>query len=292
MRRNAVLIGILALLLSITAALWTAPSVANEPVTANAHTAALRPATPPKRAMLVPTARKKRRVSLAASTVTVTTAPAQPAYHRAVDQPTITESHKKLATAALSALPSGCRDHLKNFSVLYQGAKRRGLGGKTTIILDGSVPDAEFVALLAHECGHVIHGNLLGSATSGASTFKDGGDTFYSDSTAVTFWQISWTNATTRKAVAKDADFVSGYAKSDAFEDFAETLAAYTLQRDMLRERATDNAVIAAKLQWMETYLPLPEDPLGDGTAEWNGTVPWDITRLPYAMAATMTAAK
>lgn len=282
MRRNAVFIGILALLLSIVAVVWTAPSVAKDVRVATAHTAAVKPST--ARTIVVPTARRKRRVPLAASTVTVTALPPRPAYHPAVDQPTIGEDHKTLATAALNALPSGCRDHLKHFSVLYQGATRRGLGGKTTIILDGSVPDAEFVALLAHECGHVIHGNLLGSATSGASTFKDGGDIFYKDSAIVAFWQISWITETAKKSGAKDADFVSGYAKSDAFEDFAETLAAYALQRDMLRERAAENAAIAAKLAWMETHLPMPEDPLGDGTADWNGTVPWDVTRLPYVL--------
>lgn len=279
MRRNTILVSILTLLLSITAAVWVAPSVARDASKATEHTAAVG----------VIAHRREQRIARRAVRASVLQPlpidDPSPVIHPAVDQPMITEHHQRLATAVLNALPSGCRDHLQNFSVLYQGATRRGLGGKTTIILDGSVPDAEFVALLTHECGHVISGNLLGSADTAATLFRDGGDVFYENSPVVAFWRISWTTATTKLSVAHDSDFVSGYAKSDAFEDFAETITAYALQRDMLRDRAEDNAALAAKLQWMETYLPLPEDPLGNGAATWTGTVPWDTTRLPYALS-------
>lgn len=284
MRRNAISIGILTLLLSTGGMYWWAtPSVANDvpPATAE-HTAAVH---------RVASVLKRRRIRLAASLIPPAPKPTPAAststltYLSVVDQPTITENHKKLATAVLNALPS-CRDHLKNFSILYSGATRRGLGGKTTIILDGSVSDSEFVALLVHECGHVIHGNLLGTTKATPSTFKDGGDIFWNDSPMVAFWKVSWTNATTKNANAKDADFVSGYAKSDVFEEFSETFTAYVLQRDMLQERAKTNAAIAAKLAWFESNLPMPEDTLGDGIATWTGTVPWDITKLAYTLTS------
>lgn len=279
MRRNAVLIGLLTLLLGTSWVIQTAPSVAKE-----AHTAIENEVSEVHNASnaAVLAAAKKKRSPLTAATVSVTSK--KTSYHPAVDHSGVKENHKKLATQTLNALPAGCRDNLKTFAVMYKDATRRGLGGKTTIILDGSVGDAEFVALLTHECGHVIHSNLLGSATSPKSVYKDGGDIFYSDSAMVAFWQISWKTESKKESGAQNKDYISGYAKSDAFEDFAETFAAYTLQRDMLRDRAVDNSDIAAKLQWMETYLPLSEDALGDGTARWNGEVPWDITRLAFSI--------
>ncbi len=290
MHRNAVSIGLLSLLLGIAGFAWTAPrsfvdgaSVANERPAATASTI-LRQATKSTRRIIVPSARKKRRVALAAAAIPLPKPAPVALIHPAVDQPTITDTHKKLMTAALNALPASCRDNLKNFSILYTGATRRGLGGKTTIILDGSVPDSELVALLIHECGHVIAGNLVGSATSGDSGYRDGNIIYYNDSPMVAFWNISWEPNGTKKKGMTDTAFVSRYSKSNHHEDFAESLTAYVSQRDMMQAQAKDNASVTAKLAWMETYLPLAEDAVGDGLATWTGTVPWDITKLAFAL--------
>ena len=279
MRQNAVSIGLITLLLGMSALVWAAPSVANDPVPATVHDAAKKV----KRRAFVPSTSKVRRSPFVAAAIAAQ--PAAPEILPVVDQPTITENHKKIATEVLNALPAGCRDNLQTFVVLYSGATRRGLGGKTTIILDGSVPDEEFAALLVHECGHVIHGNMLGSPTAGQTAFADGPYPFYADSPMVAFWNVSWKSTAKRKA-GKDADFVSGYAKSDPFEEFSETFAAYVLQRDTLKERAKDNDAIAAKLFWMDVHMAVPDDAIGNGTASWDGTVPWDVTKQPLTLGA------
>lgn len=297
MHRNAISTGLVSLLLGIVALLWAAPLASSDAVTAGivanvsapatTHTAAVRRASPIKRPVFVPSANKVRRSLLAAATVTPPPAakPAAATILPIVDQPTITENHKKIATSVLNALPAGCRDNLETFAVLYKGATRRGLGGKTTIILDGSVPDAEFAALLVHECGHVIHGNMPGTPASGLSAYADGPNPFYADSPMVAFWKISWKSSKTRLA-GREENMVSGYALSDPFEEFAETFALYVLQRDEFRERAKTNDAMAAKLFWMDVNLPLPENAVGTGTADWDGTVPWDVTKLPLTLAA------
>lgn len=200
-----------------------------------------------------------------------------------LDQPSITQHHKELATAVFMALPSGCRANIRSFSILYKDAKYRGLGGKTTIIIDGSVSDTEFIALLAHECGHVISGNLTGTASVGNSAYWDGKEAFKADAPVLSFFSASWENERTLKKGSKDADFISGYAKTDIFEDFAETFAAYVLQRPYLRKRAETNAAIAQKLAWMEQNLPLSETAVGETTYAGTSKVPWDVTKLPYA---------
>lgn len=286
MHRNAISIGVLTLLLGISGSLPAAPSVANDAPAATVHTAASRLSPAAARAVRVASAMKRRRAAATvASVIALPPVPKAPAYVAAVDQPTITENHKKIATKVLNALPSGCRDNLQNFSVLYKGATRRGLGGKTTIILDGSVPDDEFAALLVHECGHVISANMSGTPSSGDSGYRDGSVVYYKDSPMVAFWNLSWTATGAKKQGAKDADFASGYGKSDMYEDFAEALALHVLQPDAFAARAKNNAMMAAKLAWMQTHLPTTYEALGDGSDAGTGAVPWDVTKLAFLLS-------
>lgn len=228
----------------------------------------------------VKSSNKKKRL-LAAATV-----PKKTTLLPAVVQADIIPHHQQLADQVLRALPSGCRDHLRNFYVQYTNVKNRGLGGKTTIIIAGNVSDEEFAALLIHECGHVIHSNMTGTSYAGATDFKDGKDIFYADSPVVSFFNISWTEADVLRAETKKADFVSGYADSDAFEDFAETFAMYILHRDAFEQRAKGNTAIAAKLDWMKTNLPMPSDAMGSSRYSWDKVVPWDVTKLPYTLVS------
>jgi len=222
-----------------------------------------------------------RNVTLTAAAIPTVTLPQLLAV---ADQPAFRPEHRILTDRVLRALPSGCRDNLKNFYILYDNAKQRGLGGKTTIIIDGNVPDTELAGLLGHECGHVIHANMQGTILSGDTVYKDGNDIFYKDSPIVSFFDISWMTSNVLHADARKADFVSGYAQSDAFEDFAETFAMYVFHRNALRTHAATNPAIAAKLAWMETHLPLPEDTLGTSQHQANKNIPWDITKLPLAL--------
>lgn len=286
MHRNAISTGVLTLLLGISGSLLAAGSVANDAPAATVHQAATKLSPAAARAVRVASALKRRRTTpLVASVIALPPAPTAPAYVASVDVPGITDNHKKIATKVLNALPSGCRDNLKNFSVLYKGATRRGLGGKTTIILDGSVPDDEFAALLVHECGHVISANLPGTATSGDSGYRDGSVVYYKDSPMVAFWNLSWTPTGAKKHGAKDADFASGYGKSDMYEDFAEALALHVLQPDAFAARAKNNAAMAAKHAWMQANLPTQHEILGDGSDAGSGSVPWDVTKLAFLLA-------
>lgn len=232
---------------------------------------------------IVSSATKKKRALLAQA---VATKPAiAPKLLPAVDKADITPHHRNLADKVLRALPGGCRDNLRNFFVQYKDVKNRGLGGKTTIILAGNVPDEEFTGLLTHECAHVIHSNLMGTSAGSKTTFVDGKDVFMSNSPIVGFFAISWNEENVLRAGAVDADFVSGYAEADSFEDFAETFAMYVLHRDALELRAKTNPSIAAKLEWMKTNLPMSSDVLGTSRYKWEKTVPWDITKLPLVLA-------
>ncbi len=201
-----------------------------------------------------------------------------------VNQPDISERHRVLADVTLRSLPAFCRNSLKNFYVLYSDApENRGLGGANTIIITGNVPDAEFVALLVHECGHVVDlGGVTGIGGVEQSTFFDGVLPMYTDDPSVAFYSISWLNATTKKKGMRSVDFVSGYASTDPFEDFAETFAFYALQNKEFARLAKSNPVLRSKYVFMRDVIFNDISPLSLGSFVRGKKVPWDVTKLPY----------
>lgn len=202
----------------------------------------------------------------------------------AVDQPDIQERHKIIATEVLGLLPETCQRRIQNFYVRYEKPERRGLAGKSTIILDGTLPDKEFRAVLIHEAmGHLFDlGCLTGSADTGRSAFLDGSDPVFNDDPSLAFYRISWTDAKTRKVNSRSGDFVTGYAETDPFEDLAESAIYYVLQNRAFTERARNNRVLAVKLKWFQTFLPVPPQQDDTAAAAWDGSIPWDATKLTY----------
>ena len=201
-----------------------------------------------------------------------------------VDQSAILSRHQILADAVLRSMPPLCKDSLQNFYVRYDKSNRRGYGGKTSIILDGNVSDTEFVALLVHECGHVIHGNLAGNG-SVPSGFKDGMQTFFINSPAAKFFAISWQSENVLRKGTKPEDFASGYAKTNTFEDFSEFLVAYLLHPQYAMSQAKQSTAFLAKLQWMQTNLAPMATPVSYSLAAWNGSIPWDMTKTALVLA-------
>lgn len=206
----------------------------------------------------------------------------------AVAQKDIRANHQKLADETLRALPAGCRNNLKNFYVNYdKNAANRGLGGASTIIIIGTVPDAEFRALLVHECAHVIDiGALKGAKDSGFSAFMDGKNPVYQNDPSVAFYQISWLAENMQQPGTKSTDFVSGYAASDPFEDFAESFAFYALQPKEFARLAQTNTVLKAKYEFMRDLVFSATEQFAQGKFVRSKAVPWDVTKLPYVWHA------
>ncbi len=182
-------------------------------------------------------------------------------------------------------LPTQCKGIIRNLYVRYDHPEQRGLGGKTTVIISGNLPLTEFRAVLVHEVlGHAMDlGCLTGTQSSGPTPYKDGGDQMYRDDPSINFYRLSWATSKTRLPESQDGDFVSSYARTDAFEDLAETVTFYMFQREEFRRIAKHNALLAAKLRWIETVAYPSAQNYALGTYQWNSTdIPWDTTMLQY----------
>jgi hypothetical protein len=203
--------------------------------------------------------------------------------HPAINQKDIKTHHQRIANDAISLFPEVCQNQLKNFHVRYDNPKNRGLGSKSTIILDGNVPDDEFRALFIHEFSHLIDlGCLTGSKMSGASVFRDGGEIIYRDDPSVLFYQISWKTSLKKRKDVKDSDFVSGYSSWDPFEDLAESITYYVLQQDAFLARTKTSPFLKMKYYWIGRHVFPNGIYAAEGEHVWRGVVPWDATKLAY----------
>lgn len=202
-----------------------------------------------------------------------------------VNQPDIRPEHRELADATLKRLPVGCRRSLTSFYVEYNQSPNRGLSGAGgMMILTGLVPDAEFVALLVHECGHIVGlADMAGTPEAGTTSFYDGSEPIFANDPSLGFYRISWTSAKQKKKGMTSSAFVSGYAKTDAFEDFAETFAFYALQRSQFERLSATNPILRAKYEWMaRNVFTDASTVLSEGKPRTIASLPWDITKLEY----------
>ena len=142
------------------------------------------------------------------------------------------------ASAAASIL-EGFSEFLDGFefvSIHDDSTLRRGLSNGPQVYMLCMQDTEEFSNVLVHELGHTIDlMHMEGSDLYGRSSFMDFDDPVWSNDPSVKFYNISWVNESEIKSEANRRDFVSGYAMTDPFEDFAETFAMYVEYGEIFR---------------------------------------------------------
>lgn len=160
----------------------------------------------------------------------------------------------------------------------------RALAGSYTLKIRSDLPQRtkeEFTAVLIHELGHIIDlGGLRGTPQSGRSEFQDGAIPIFEDDPSLDFYRISWQSSFEKKDAARLADFVSGYAEHDVFEDFSETLLFYRLHGTTFRALAVQNPILQQKYDFFKNSVFAGEEFDGgtENVQDWEQ--PWDVTKL------------
>jgi len=199
-------------------------------------------------------------------------------------QATLIDSAKSRILEAMAKLPAGHTASVGNIILDYDKNAYRGLGGNKLIILRAvNMGDTEFVGVLIHEIGHNVDFAFLKPADKRKkSAFMDMGNPVYSSDNSVRFYGISWMDEKTMKNAANNMDFVSGYAMSDPFEDFAETYAYYVLHGNDFRALTATSEALYAKYNFMKNVVFNGiEFDTDDGKVEANNR-PWDVTLISY----------
>lgn len=191
---------------------------------------------------------------------------------------------KALVYQTLTSLPEEHAEHLSHLT-LYFADGRRGLGGGSTVILRCSdVTDKELSSVLVHEMGHVVDTGLYtGNSWTGKSEFMDGNYPIYNDDLSLRFYRISWEDEETLKFGARESSFVTQYAMTDPFEDFAETYNFYVLHGEQFRQMAEYDRNLMRKYLFIKYYIFEGEEYDNDPYTEVQPfTRTYDATVLNY----------
>jgi hypothetical protein len=195
---------------------------------------------------------------------------------------------KSMVYKTLKSLPEEPVKHLKHLTLYFSDTGRRGLGGGNTIILRcKNVTDEELVGVLIHEMAHIMDtGVMQGTPQSGKSEFMDGLQPIYNNDASLEFYKLSFEDSETLKKGANRLDFVSGYAMTDAFEDFAESYTYYILHGTEFRQLAQQNKILKAKYEFLKTRV-FNNKEYFNGKELSKGQMlvrHYDVTVLPYEM--------
>ena len=132
--------------------------------------------------------------------------------------------------------------------------------------------DAEFTKLFVHELAHYIDIYAL----VGTYSRPDISDSFY---------YISWQSPTVKRANQGTIDFVSGYAATNQYEDFAESFVFYIFHNETFADRALRSDAIREKYLFFANHI-FPKKTF-QGTDFSIGRVPsyvCDTTKISYSL--------
>lgn len=215
--------------------------------------------------------------------------------YRKDSHPTIntTRTCRSIVYQTLTKLPQEHTQHLRELTLYYTTDGRRGLGGDGVIILRClNVDNYELSAVFTHEVGHVVDASYLtGSSKTGHSGFFDFGKEVSVDDASLAFYRISWNSATSRKKSAIDTDFVSLYATSDPFEDFAESYMFYRIHGSSFRYLARTNSALKAKYDFMKYRVFGGVEYGSDSVVNYSDTAhrQYDATVIPFNLKTFFT---
>jgi len=185
--------------------------------------------------------------------------------------------------AFLAQLPAQHVQTVTRLVLDYNQKAHRGLAGGGTLILRAvNMTLKERQAVLIHELAHNVDYGFLVSSSGVESGFYDGTLPIYEGDPSLEFYRLSWVLPGQKHASSRPSDFVSGYAATNVFEDFAESYAYYILHNKNFRSLALKNAVLRAKYDFLKTRV------FGGKTFDTGFftpsifTRPWDITVLDY----------
>lgn len=194
-----------------------------------------------------------------------------------------------LIAQTFAILPAEHTAAIHHLILDFNPEARRGLGGDNTVIIRCvNMDEQELMAVLIHEVGHVVDTGLLKTDTGAASAYLDRGQTVFDTDLSIPLYSFNWVNS--ENWVGAKSDFVSGYARSNPFEEFAESYAMYVLNGQLFKEYAALNSNLSAKYDYLkDVVFGGFEYNLPKTTQKGASTRVYDITRLDYDLESLLT---
>lgn len=161
------------------------------------------------------------------------------------------------------------RDTLWGFPVIIDGDRvsPRGQMSNESVTLSPKMPLSEMAKVLVHELGHMIDIYALKQKN-------------FTPDPSKSFYAISWTEPTVIKSGLTSTSFVSGYAATNQYEDFAESFAMYVFHNQTFKQRALKNNELQQKYNFLQNSIFRG---FFEGTTYEKDPIPtklWDVTKI------------
>lgn len=136
------------------------------------------------------------------------------------------------------------------------------------LIISGKIKNLkESVKVFVHELWHIIDLHYL--------------QNLWDYDPSENFYNISWLSYQVKKKNAKLEDFVSWYALTNKYEDFAESFCFYVFHNEEFKLRAKKNLIIARKYNFFSKYVFASNDFQNTYFENTNiSSYNWDTTKI------------
>ncbi len=164
---------------------------------------------------------------------------------------------KDLLRVTMTKLPPEHLISLENLEIINKKHDSRGLANFHKIILNTASIESseELISVFVHEMGHVYDLGYLEGLNGEYTDFFDNKIPILTDDPSLEFYKISWDSSLRKKNNSNRIDFVSGYARSDVFEDFAETYVFYRLHGENFRSLIKESVILQQKYDFMRNKV-------------------------------------
>ena len=136
---------------------------------------------------------------------------------------------------------------------------RRWYAGHHSIVLNikKNTDYKQFLEVLTHEMWHVIDLWILNwkSYIKSETYTEFGKKSFSIDDPSIKFYALSWNSEKIKNPYTYAKDFVSGYALTDPFEDFAESFNMYINHNALFLKMAKESNILKKKYAFINKYM-------------------------------------
>lgn len=115
----------------------------------------------------------------------------------------------------------------------------------------------EFLEVETHELGHLVDLDIIrGKSTYKSKQFtENGAENAAIDDLSLLFYKLCRESESTKKANISYLDFVSGYAQTNPFEDFAETVNFYLNHNQAFQTMTQQSTILNKKYRYMKSLF-------------------------------------
>lgn len=137
------------------------------------------------------------------------------------------------------------------------------------LILSGNMTELkESIKVFVHELWHLVDLRFLPN--------------LWDYDPSENFYNISWVSYNVKKKNSKLVDYISWYALTNKYEDFAESFTFYIFHNEEFKKKSLTNVIISRKYNFFKKYIFIDEEFSNTSFEQKEiAAYNWDTTKIP-----------